>query len=191
MESNYVLIGSLVFALIYIIILYNKIISGKNAFQRAWADVITQERQKLNTIPELQKIVEDHKEFERTILDGIVSLRSGLQKLKSDNVDPKALEDIETQTAEIKRGINLTVEAYPDLKTAGLMDNLMTEISEIQENIAAAIRIFNQNIEAFNNSIETFPGSVVNSIIAKQSRQKSFQDVAASEEVNFRPGADI
>ena len=39
---------------------YNRIVSGKNAIQRAWSDVIVQERQKLKVIPELEKIVQDH-----------------------------------------------------------------------------------------------------------------------------------
>ncbi len=54
-------------------------------------------------------------------------------------------------------------ENYPDLKASQLYNNLMSEISEQQENIGAApIRIFNQNVEDFNNGIEVFPNSLIN-----------------------------
>jgi len=170
--------------------LYNRIVSGKNAIQRAWSDVIVQERQKLKVIPELEKIVQDHKAYESGVLEKLTEMRVAVTQLVSDQIDTQALKEAEAKTKSAMSGIRVAMEAYPDLKTAGLMNNLMREIADQQDNISAAIRIFNQNVEAFNNAIETFPGSAVNSLLNKEKRQRSFDDEEAASEIAFRPGAE-
>lgn len=173
-----------------LVLFYNRIVSGKNAVQRAWSDVIVQERQKLKVIPELEKIIEDHKAYESGILEKLTEMRVAVSQLASDQIDTHALKEAEAMTKSAMSGIRVAMEAYPDLKTAGLMNNLMREIADQQDNIAAAIRIFNQNVEAFNNAIETFPGSAVNGMLNKEKRQRSFDDEEAASEISFRPGAE-
>lgn len=63
----------------------------------------------------------------------------------------------------------------------------MREVTEQQENIGAAIRIFNQNVEAFNTGIEVFPGSLINSLFAKKTRLKTFTDSEAQAGFEYSP----
>jgi LemA protein len=63
----------------------------------------------------------------------------------------------------------------------------MREMTEQQENIGAAIRIFNQNVEAFNEGIEIFPNSLVNQMLNKQQRIDVFSDKQASEGFDYKP----
>jgi LemA protein len=185
--SSIVLIGILVVLVIAIVSIYNGIVSRKNAVERAWAGVITQERQKNNILPELEQVVSEHKEFESDILANITRLRSKLSDLSERKIDTQSLSEIETLMGKVQGGISVAVEAYPDLKTAGLMNNLMREIAEQQENIGAAIRIFNQNVEAFNEGIEVFPNNLVNNILNKQARILVFSDTKASEGFDYKP----
>lgn len=66
------------------------------------------------------------------------------------------------------QGLNIAVEASPDLKASEVFNNLMREIAEQQENTGAAIRIFNQNVEYFNNGIQVCPNSLVNASLNKK-----------------------
>lgn len=172
---------------IAIIVIYNGIVARKNAVERAWAGVITQERQKNKILPELERVVAEHKEFESQILTDITRLRSKLSELSTQDINPNQLSEVEALMSSVKSAINVTMEAYPDLKTAGLMSNLMREVAEQQENIGAAIRIFNQNVEAFNGGIEMFPNNIVNNMLNKESRILVFSDKQASEGFDYKP----
>jgi LemA protein len=62
----------------------------------------------------------------------------------------------------------------------------MREIAEQQENIGAAIRIFNQNVKDFNNGIEVFPNSLVNSLLNKKTRVTPFHDSEAEAGFEYK-----
>jgi LemA protein len=68
---------------------------------------------------------------------------------------------------------------------AAITKSLMKEISELQDNIAAAITIFNRNVEAFNTGIQTFPNSLVNSTITKEQSYQSFHNDVAADSIGF------
>lgn len=173
--------------LIWVISVYNGIIKNFNSVKRSWSNIIAQETQKQKTIPNLEKIVKDYKEFEHNLFAKVTQLRSGVASLDANNIDIKALEKIELATNDVIRGINFTMEAYPNIKANEVVQNLMKEIVEQQENITAAIRILNQNIEIFNNHIEIFPNVLVNSLINKKKKFESFSDSNAQKEYEYNP----
>ena len=185
--SVIILLATLALLVIVVIVIYNGIVTRKNAVQRAWAGVVTQERQKNKILPELEKIVSEHKEFETQVLTDITKLRSGLTQLSDGQIDPQGLVGIEQLMKSVSNGIQLTMEAYPDLKTVTPMTQLMKEIAEQQENIGAALRIFNQNVEAFNSGIEIFPNNLVNSMLNKEGRIAVFSDSEASAGFEYKP----
>lgn len=186
MTALWVILGLLVLIIIGIVI-YNKIISGMNAVERAWADVITQERQKNKIIPELEKAVEKYALHESTLFTSITELRSSLQKLTADKVDVGRLADTEIKTTSLLNNLYAIAENYPELKASDLYNNLMKEIVEQQDNIGAAIRIFNQNVEDFNNTIEMFPNSIVNNSFNKKTKMNTFRDSQAEEGFEYKP----
>ena len=63
----------------------------------------------------------------------------------------------------------------------------MNEISEQQEQIGAALRIFNSNVETFNSYIQNFPNNLVNSVLNKEVAVSVFADSAASSGFEYRP----
>lgn len=179
-----VLVGVIILA---IIIIYNGIISRANAAQRAWANVITQERQKNKIIPHLQTVTEQYQQFESGVQEKITALRSALGGLSSEKMDTNKLAEVETATRNLVQGMHIAVENYPELKANEMFGKLMREIAEQQENIGAAIRIFNQNVEAFNNGIEIFPNSMVNSLLNKKSKLNTFNDTEAEAGFDYKP----
>lgn len=169
-----------------IIWIYNGIIGKHNAVDRAWASVLTQERQKNKIIPQVEKLVEQYKLHESSVLNSVTELRSALANM-SEGIDTKSLEVAEKHTKELMKGLQVTVEAYPELKASDVYMKLMAEISEQQTQIGAAIRIFNGNVEDFNNAIEMFPGSLVNSMLCHKSKIQSFQDSEAQKGFEYMP----
>lgn len=184
------LIVLIVIAVIIIIggiAIYNSIINKMNAVERGWADVITQERQKNKTLPNLEKIAEQYASYESGLQTQITELRSALQKLTADKMDLATLAETEKRTTSLLNNLYAVSENYPDLKASELFNNLMREIAEQQDNIAAAIRIFNQNVEDFNNTIQVFPNSLVNSVFNKKSKLQTFTDSEAQDGFEYKP----
>ncbi|CAI1935456.1 LemA family [Serratia fonticola] len=186
MESIY-LVGIIVLAAIVIVIIYNLIVSRMNAVVRAWADVVTQERQKNNVLPTLEKIASDYKDYEATILKQVTELRTSLKNLNTDTMNLGALSETSEKTISLLNGLYAVAENYPVLKASELYRDLMAEITEQQENISAAIRIFNRNVEEFNNSIEMFPNSLINSLFNKKSKLNTFSDSQAESDFEYKP----
>jgi len=187
MDSMMVLLIVAVLIGIFVVIIYNGIVERYNKVKRAWSDVIVQERQKDKIIPELERLVKQHDAYEGGLQTQITSLRSMMSSLSDKNIDTKALEAVEKQSAALMNGIHVAIENYPELKASKLYHNLMKELTEQQENVGAAIRIFNQNVEMHNTGIETFPNNLVNNSLNKKPVMPSFTDDATSEAFSFKP----
>lgn len=187
MTEPMIILGIALIVLLFVVVIYNGIISRMNAVERAWANVITQERQKNKIIPRLEELVEKYSIYEESIQTKITELRTSLQNLQTGSVDPQKLAEAELHTNNLMKGLHVAVENYPDLKASEAFNNLMKEVSEQQENIGASIRIFNQNVEDFNNGIEVFPNSLVNQLLNKKVKLETFSDAEAEGGFEYSP----
>ncbi|MCJ9428529.1 LemA family protein [Kordiimonas marina] len=186
MEPLIILIGLGLFLVIWGVIINNGIIRRRNMVIRSWSDVITYERQKNMTLPELERHAKAYGEHEKGLLTNITALRSSLNNVDTGKVNTEDLAKIERQTQSLMAGFRVAVEAYPNLKQADVTLRLMREISELQDNIAAAITIFNGNVASFNNGIQTFPNSLINSLSTHEKPYKPFRNEEAEEGLGFR-----
>lgn len=182
-----VLIVVLVILALWVLSAYNDIVKKFNLVKRGWADVTAQERQRGRIIPELEKLLKEHKEYESGLLPKIVALRSGLSALNDVEVEPSLLKDISIASKELKSGLELTVEAYPELKASESFSNIMSQVANQEENVGAALRIFNQNVEIFNSTIQVFPNNIINSNLNKKEEIEVFTDSEAAESFEYKP----
>lgn len=175
-------------AALVVVLIYNAIIYRGNAAERAWAGVVTYERQKNKLIPGLRQIAEEYREFEDRVQTRITELRNALSQLRGDQIDPQAAEQANALMREVMQGLRVTVEAYPDLKANTVYQQLMQEMTRQQENIAAAIVLFNHTVEAHNNFIQTVPFNIVNALLARRKRIPAFYDAEADGGFDYTPG---
>lgn len=187
MESTLIYIGITAALLLALVFIYNGIIKRFNAVERAWTDVVAQERQKNKIIPHLEALVGQYQLHESSLLTAITELRTALGNLSANNLDAEGLAAAEAKTAQLVKGINVAVENYPELKASDVFNNFMREIAAQQENIGAAIRIFNRNVEDFNNGIEVFPNAMVNAVFNRKEKIAVFTDQAASDGFDYTP----
>ncbi len=169
------------------IMIRNAIVKNENATKRAWADVATFERQKVKILDDLQPLIDRYGEFEQTTMTQISALRQNILNLNSTKQDVQQLEQIEQQTSQLLKGIHVQVEAYPELKANEIYQKLMHEITDQNQNVGAAINIFNRNVEYFNNSIQIFPNNIVNSMSLNRKPLKPFQDRVMDNGFDYKP----
>lgn len=158
------------------IVIRNNIIRHHNATQRAWADVATYERQKVKVLDGLAPLVEQYAGFEKGTLEKVTELRQQIMTLNLDNTDISQLQRIESLNKELMQSLHVVVENYPELKANEVYLRMMNEIDEQNENVSAAISIFNRNVELFNNHIQIFPNNIVNTVTAGKKPIRAFRD---------------
>lgn len=182
-----IFVAIIVLLIVYFISIRNGIVKNENAAKRAWSDVASFERQKVKILDDLQPLIYRYGDFEQTTMTQISALRQNILNLNHNKQDVSQLEQIEQQTSQLLKGIHVQVEAYPELKANEIYQKLMHEITDQNENVGAAISIFNRNVEHFNNSIQIFPNNVVNSMSLNKKALKPFQDRVMDAGFDYKP----
>lgn len=106
-----------------------------------------------DTICEMIKVAKSYAKHESSTFSDVIKLRQNAN-IKEFN------SAIQNQDREISK-IFALAESYPDLKSSQEFINLQDEISDENEQLAAAKRIVNNNISIINQENVSFPKSVV------------------------------
>lgn len=166
---------------------YNGIISAFNIVKRSWADVNTYEKQKVNILDSLEPLVKQYTSSESNTLKDITALRQNIVDLGKKELDTGALAKVQQGTDQLIKGMTVTLENYPDLKANTIYLDLMSNIKSQNENVGAAISIFNRNVEIFNSKIESIPTNMINALLTKKKRVEEFKDSSAENNIEFKP----
>ena len=177
----------IILAVVATILIRNTIVRHHNATIRAWSDVASYERQKIKILDALTPLVEQYSSFEKGTLEKVTELRQNILNLNLNNADVTQLQHIETLNKELMRSLNVVVENYPELKANEIYLKMMNEIEEQNENVGAAITIFNRNVELFNNQIQIFPHNIINTMTVGKKAIRPFRDTVAMQNFDYRP----
>ncbi|WHN64963.1 LemA family protein [Cysteiniphilum sp. QT6929] len=182
------IIGAIALVVLLIIIaLFNGIINAENRAKRGWADVIAYERNKLKLMPELERLCKGYTSFEGQTQMQITQLRQAIASLDQFDIEPDKLKTVQNLASELNKGLQLQVENYPDLKASNVFQQLMTDWRETQENVTAAISVYNHTVALFNDKIQMFPSNAVNGALLKRKVLKPFHDAEAQMSFEYQP----
>jgi len=150
-------LGIIFLIAIMAITLYNRLIKLRNNREQAFADVDVQLRQRHDLIPQLVESVKGYMGHERGVLVDITEARSAA--LKAGTINEKIAA--ENKLSAALEGLKVSVEAYPDLKASQNFMDLQTEISDIENKLAASRRFFNSATKEYNVATELFPSNLI------------------------------
>ncbi len=176
-------LGIIVVIGLYLVTIYNRLVAMRQTCNQAWSDIDVQLKQRYDLIPNLVETVKGYAKHEKETLQAVIDARN--TAMSAGNVaDQAAAENM--LTGALKSLFALS-EAYPDLKANTNFLQLQSELSDIENKIAAARRFFNNSVAEYNTGQEQFPAV----LLAKRfgfSIQEFFE-VAASERdaVNSSP----
>ena len=136
---------------------YNSLIRRRNRVDQAYSTIEVQLVQRYDLIPKLVETVKQYMTHERGLLEDIVKLRQ--RAVSSTNASDKIQADNELTRAMGQ--LNVTMENYPQLKASDNFVQLQRALNEVEEQLAAARRSYNSAVTDYNNSVQTFPGSVI------------------------------
>ena len=187
MTGLIIFLGIFVVLIVWAIFTRNNIVRYFNATKRAWSEVANFERQKVKTLEALESTLAQYTHFEKSTLEKVTELRQQILNLNVNDTDISQLQNIEKMSKELIRSLNVVVENYPELKADALYSKMMDDIQEQNENVGAAISIFNRNVELFNNHIEVFPNNFINTMTLSKKAIRPFKDNLAIENFDYKP----
>jgi LemA protein len=157
MIAIYVILALVVILILWMISLYNRLVRLRNNRENAFADIDVQLRMRHDLIPQLVEAVRGYMKHESTVLQNVTDARANA--IKATTIDEKIQAEQQLSTA--LRGLNVAVEAYPDLKASTNFMQLQQEIADVENKLAAARRFFNSATKELNVAVEVFPSNLV------------------------------
>jgi len=164
---------------IVLVLMYNSLVAKKNQVENIFASVDTQLKKRYDLVPNLVASVSKYMEHEKSILEDITKLRSEANK---PNISDEHKMALDTKMSAALGSIMIAVENYPDLKANQNVMHLQHSLSEIEEQISAARRAYNQAVTDYNNALEQIPTNFMAN--AMNYRQKDVFVISESERKN-------
>ncbi|WP_226469013.1 LemA family protein [Luteimonas panaciterrae] len=148
--------------------IYNGLITSRNGYKNAFAQIDVQLQRRFDLIPNLVETAKGYLKHERETLEAVIAARgaavAGLSAAKASPGDPAAMAELAASQGALNGALGRLLavsEAYPDLKANQNMMQLTEELTSTENKVAFARQAFNDAVMAFNNKREVFPSSVV------------------------------
>jgi len=154
--SALIVLAVIVVGALWVISVYNGLVSMRQRVNQAFADVDVQLRQRHDLIPNLVETVKGYAAHERGTLEEVVKARNAAVTAQS----PEQKAVAENMLSGALRQLFALSEAYPDLKANANFQALQAELSDIENKIAAARRFFNNAVQEYNTSTQRFPAAL-------------------------------
>ena len=187
MEPLWIILGLAAVIAVTAITIYNRLVALRQNREQSFADVDVYLKNRFDLIPNLVKTVKGYASHEKEVFENITKARAGITDANSTS------ERVSAENNLTKAMISLyaVAENYPDLKADGLFQNLMSELSDIENKLAAARRFFNNATAELNTAVEQFPAVLFASVFGFKKEEffeipeESREELEQAPDVNF------
>ncbi len=153
-------LGVLALAALVLTTLYNRLVALRNEVEAAWRQIDVQLQRRYELVPNLVETVRGYAAHEREVLEGVVRARGDANRARESR-DLERAGQAEAMLGRALANVNAVVERYPELRADAHFTRLLTELSETENRLASARRIYNASVEAYNTAIEQMPAAVI------------------------------
>ena len=175
--TGWIVLGVIVVIVLWIIMIYNQLVAMRQRVGQAFADVDVQLKQRHDLIPNLVETVKGYAAHERGTLEEVVKLRNSAMTAQG----PAQQAAAENMLTGALGKLFALAEAYPDLKANQNFQQLQSELSDVENKIAAARRFFNNSVQEYNTGIQQFPAALFAAALGFT--QRTFFDVGEERAV--------
>jgi LemA protein len=162
-----ILVGVALIAAVVVWLLYNRMVSRRQAVDNSWAQIETALQRRHDLIPNLVEAVKGYATHERETFEQVTQARSGALP---DQSPPSQAAAEDTLTAAVGR-LMVVAEQYPQLRATENFQKLQDSLSETEDQIAITRRVYNDTVQTYNTLIQQFPAVLIASPFHFQPRQ--------------------
>ena len=157
MTAIIIIVAVVVLLALWAVGIYNSLVKLRNNRENAFANIDVQLKQRHDLIPQLVATVKGYAQHEKELLTRVTEARAAAMNATGINDKIQA----ENQLSSALAGLRVSLEAYPDLKANQNFLQLQSEISDIENKLAAVRRYFNTATRELNNKVQTFPANIL------------------------------
>lgn len=158
---------TLAIVVVLIAFMYNFLVGKKNEVDNIFGGIDAILKKRYNLIPNLVETVKKYATHEKGILEKITEVRS--RAMRSQSSDDKLA--LNSELSSMLGGIMVAVENYPDLKANQNFLHLQKTLNELEAQVSAARRAYNQAVTDYNNAIEMFPTNIIANFMSYRKKQ--------------------
>ena len=146
--------------LLLVVLLYNGLVRSRNRVDNAWSQIDVQLKRRYDLIPNLVETVKGYAAHERQTLEAVTAARANAINAQQGG-DVAQQAQAENALSGALKSLFAVSEAYPDLKANQNFLQLQEELTSTEDRIAYSRQFYNDSVLNYNNSIQTFPRSVL------------------------------
>ena len=147
--------------------IYNALVTLRNRFKNAFAQIDVQLKRRYDLIPNLVETAKGYLKHEHETLEAVIKARNiaqaAAQSAAANPADANAMRGLgaaETGLTGALSRLMVVSEAYPELKANQNMMQLTEELTSTENKISFARQAYNDSVMAFNTTRETFPNVI-------------------------------
>jgi LemA protein len=147
---------------------YNKLVTLRNRFKNAYAQIDVQLKRRYDLIPNLVETAKGYIKHERETLEAVTAARNiAYAAAKAAAANPgdasamKTLGSAETGLGGTLSRLMMVSESYPDLKANQNMMQLTEELTSTENKISFARQAYNDSVMTYNTDREVFPSNLI------------------------------
>jgi LemA protein len=152
-----IVVGVLLLLGLIFILIRNGIIGSRNRVDEAWSGIDVQLKRRHDLVPNLVESVKGYAQHEQKTFENVTKARAAAMQAEG----PAQASQAEGMLTQALGGLRVVAEQYPELRATENFQQLMRNLSELEDEIQASRRIYNSNVQAYNTKIQIFPNSVV------------------------------
>jgi LemA protein len=171
--------------------IYNRLVSLRNRYQNAFAQIEVQLKRRYDLIPNLVETAKAYMAHESETLEAVIAARNaaanGLAAAAANPGNAGAIKDLAGQEGALAGAMsrfNVVMEAYPDLKASQNMMQLTEELTATENKVAFSRQAFNDQVMAYNTYRQSFPPVAFAGVFGHSTDASllEFEDSAAIQE---------
>jgi len=143
-----------VLIVVFAMFTYNRLVSLRQAWKRAFADIDVQLKQRQDLVPNLVETVKGYATHESTVFTQVTEARAAA--MRANTVGEKSVA--EGALTGALGNLMAVAENYPQLKASDNFLSLQSELADLENKIAAARRFLNNAVAEYNAAIQQIPG---------------------------------
>jgi LemA protein len=140
-------------AIAFVSLTYNRMVARRNAVDNSWSQIDVELKRRHDLVPALVEAVRGYAGHEQATFERVAEARSEAMSAQGPPSRAAAEGDLSAQLGRVL----ILAEDYPQLEASDNFSKLQSDLSETEDRIAIARRVYNDTVETYNTLIQVFP----------------------------------